>query len=79
MEAIILAGGMGTRLRPVVSDIPKPMAPVCGRPFLEYLLDQLRAYGVERAVLATGYRHEVVEAYFRSERDGMTFSYSLET
>ena len=55
-EAIILAGGRGTRLRSVVADIPKPMADVNGRPFLAYLLDDLAAQGVRRCVLAVGYK-----------------------
>lgn len=79
MEAVILAGGLGTRLRPVVSEIPKPMAPVCGRPFLTYILDQLRVHGVGKAVLATGYRHEVVEAYFGPSSGEMSLAYSVET
>ena len=54
MEAIVLAGGFGTRLAQVVKDVPKPMAPVCGRPFLEYLLDWLTGQGVDRIVLAVG-------------------------
>jgi D-glycero-alpha-D-manno-heptose 1-phosphate guanylyltransferase len=78
-EAIILAGGLGTRLRPVVRDIPKPMAPICGRPFLAYLLEQLRTYGVERTVLAVGYRHEVVDEYFSSRENAMPLAYSVET
>jgi len=48
-EAIVLAGGLGTRLRSVVGDLPKPMALVCGKPFLEILLGQLARQGVERA------------------------------
>ena len=79
IEAIVLAGGMGTRLRPVVADIPKPMAPVCGRPFLTYVLGQLQSHGVQRAVLATGYRHEVVADYFGSSYAGMALSYAVET
>ena len=63
-EAIILAGGFGTRLRHVVSDVPKPMAPVCGRPFLQYILDDLINKGVGRAVLAVGYRADVIEGFF---------------
>ncbi len=57
-EAIILAGGFGTRLQSVVSDVPKPMAPVAGRPFLTYLLDRLQKQGYTHVVLATGYLHE---------------------
>jgi D-glycero-alpha-D-manno-heptose 1-phosphate guanylyltransferase len=62
-EAIVLAGGMGTRLRPVVSDIPKCMAPVAERPFLHYLLTALEFAGFDRIILSLGYRHEVVEEY----------------
>ncbi|MDR1632009.1 MAG: nucleotidyltransferase family protein [Dysgonamonadaceae bacterium] len=62
-EAIILAGGMGTRLRPVVSDIPKCMAPVAGRPFLHYLLTALESAGFDHIILSLGYKHEVVEEY----------------
>ena len=60
-EAIILAGGFGTRLRSVVSDVPKPMAPVAGKPFLAYVLDRLKGQGYSHIVLATGYLHEKVE------------------
>lgn len=78
MEAIVLAGGMGTRLRPVVAEIPKPMAPVCGRPFLAYILGQLQSHGVQRTVLATGYRHEVVTDYFGTSYGDMALAYSVE-
>ena len=57
-EAIILAGGFGTRLSHVVSDVPKPMAPVYGKPFLTYLIDRLIEAGIRRVILATGYKHE---------------------
>ena len=55
MEAIILAGGLGTRLRSVVSDVPKPMAPVAGRPFLEHLMRPWTTRGVRRFILSVGY------------------------
>lgn len=64
MEAIVLAGGLGTRLRAAVPDLPKPMAPVAGRPFLERLLDYWIAQGVTRFILSTGYRHETLAAHF---------------
>jgi len=64
LEALILAGGRGTRLRSVVKDRPKPMASVSGRPFLEWLLLSLRAQGVYRVILCTGHMGEMVEAYF---------------
>lgn len=77
-EAIILAGGFGTRLRSVVSDVPKPMAPVAGRPFLCHLLDSLKKEGYGHVVLATGYLHEKVEDYFGSEYNGLKIDYAVE-
>ncbi|MBE1237878.1 NTP transferase domain-containing protein [Phaeovibrio sulfidiphilus] len=59
-EAIILVGGFGVRLKPVVSDVPKPLAPVAGRPFLCWLLDTLARQGVERVILASGYMADVL-------------------
>lgn len=64
LEAMILIGGKGTRLGSVVSDRPKPMAEVTGRPFVEWLLLALRAQGIRRIIFNTGYMSEVVEAYF---------------
>src|SRR4051812_2763939 len=58
LAAVVLAGGMGTRLRPVVADRPKVLAPVAGRPFLTYLLDQIADAGIQRVVLSTGYLAE---------------------
>lgn len=77
-EAIILAGGFGTRLRSVVSDVPKPMAPVAGRPFLDYVLDRLKGQGYSHVVLATGYLHEKVEEYFGNEFNGLDIDYARE-
>ena len=77
-EAIILAGGFGTRLRSVVSDVPKPMAPVAGRPFLTYLLDRLQKQGYTHVVLATGYLHEKVEEFFGHEYRGISIDYARE-
>jgi D-glycero-alpha-D-manno-heptose 1-phosphate guanylyltransferase len=64
MEAIILAGGLGTRLRQTVPDVPKPMAPIRGRPFLEYQIAYWANQGIERFVLSVGYRHEIIEQHF---------------
>ena len=77
-EAIILAGGFGTRLRSVVSDLPKPMAPVAGRPFLSYLLDDLARQGYRHVVLATGYMHERVEEHYGHEYRGIALDYARE-
>jgi D-glycero-alpha-D-manno-heptose 1-phosphate guanylyltransferase len=78
LEAIILAGGFGTRLQKVVRDVPKPLAPVAGRPFLAYLLDSLSHAGVKRAVLATGYLSEQIEAAMGHAWRGMALAYSVE-
>lgn len=79
MEAIVLAGGFGTRLRHVVSDVPKPMAPVAGRPFLEHLLDYLHDFGYSHVVLSTGYMAEKIEAHLGDTYRGMRLSYAVET
>ena len=78
-EAIILAGGFGTRLRTVVSDVPKPMAPVAGRPFLSYLLDDLSRQSYRHVVLATGYMHDKVEEYFGGHYRNIAIDYAQET
>ena len=77
-EAIVLAGGFGTRLAHIVSDVPKPMAPVCGRPFLRFILDDLQKKGVERIILATGYKRECIEEFFGTHYRGMEIVYSPE-
>jgi D-glycero-alpha-D-manno-heptose 1-phosphate guanylyltransferase len=64
-EAIILAGGLGTRLREAVPDLPKCMAPVAGRPFLSHVIDYLRMQGIERFVFSLGYRAEAIERYLQ--------------
>jgi len=79
MTAIVLAGGLGTRLRGVLPDLPKPLAPVNGRPFLAYVLDWLRAQGECSAVLAVSYLHERIEAFAGTDWQGMAVRYSVET
>jgi len=78
MDAIVLAGGLGTRLRGVVDDVPKPMAPVQGRPFLALVLDQLVGAGFNTAILAVGYRHEAIDSYFGKDYRGLALRYSVE-
>jgi NDP-sugar pyrophosphorylase family protein len=79
IPALILAGGAGTRLRAVVSDRPKPMAPVAGRPFLELQVAWLARQGVRRVVLCTGYLHEHVRSHFGDGRAfGVHVEYSVE-
>ena len=64
IEAIIIAGGEGRRLQSVVSDVPKPMAKVGGRPFLEYLVSQLKAAGVTRIVMSVSHKAHVIKDHF---------------
>ncbi|MCF8225213.1 MAG: nucleotidyltransferase family protein [Bacteroidales bacterium] len=77
-EAIILAGGFGTRLQSVVTGVPKPMAPVRNKPFLEYLLNHLIDYGIEHVVLSVGYKAEMIQSYFGKKFHSMDISYALE-
>ncbi len=78
MEAIVLAGGFGTRLAHIVKDVPKPMAPINGKPFLWYMFKYLRNNGVNRVILATGYMHNVIENYFGNNFMGIEIVYSQE-
>jgi len=78
-EAIILAGGLGTRLRPVVGDRPKPLAEIAGRPFLELLFERLIAAGYGAATLSVGYRAGQIEARFGDRFGPLALRYALET
>ena len=78
-EAIVLAGGFGTRLRGIVDDVPKPLAPVAGRPFLGWLLDRLAASGMRRCILATGSLSDVIERRIGAQWQGMQVVYSVES
>jgi D-glycero-alpha-D-manno-heptose 1-phosphate guanylyltransferase len=79
VPALILAGGLGTRLKGVVTGIPKVLAPVRGRPFLSYLLHQLRAAGVREVVLCTGYRADQVFETFGNRHEDLSLRYSSES
>jgi D-glycero-alpha-D-manno-heptose 1-phosphate guanylyltransferase len=81
MEAIVLAGGLGTRLRSVVTDVPKPMAPVANRPFLDYILYYLKSQGIKRVVLGVGYKWEIIRDYYDGNNSafGLELDYSIET
>ena len=79
MEAIILAGGEGTRLKNVVRDVPKPMAPIGGKPFLEYLVLQLIRWNVRDIILSVGYKLESIQNYFADgKRWNVRIRYSVE-
>lgn len=77
--AVILAGGLGKRLRSVVDDRPKPMADVAGRPFLEHLLNYWIKQGVERFVLSVGYKKTVIQDHFGTSYKGISIAYVQET
>jgi D-glycero-alpha-D-manno-heptose 1-phosphate guanylyltransferase len=78
MEAIVLAGGLGTRLASRLNGVPKPMAPVAGRPFLEFLLTQLDRAGCTHALLSVGHLHSVIESHFGNSFLGLRLGYIVE-
>lgn len=78
-EAIILAGGFGTRLKGIVSDLPKPMAPVNGKPFLEYLLSYLDNQGITHVILSIGYKSETITDHFGKRYKNISIDYALES
>lgn len=78
-SAIVLAGGLGTRLRSAVPDLPKPMAPVAGRPFLAHLMDHWIGQGIRHFVLSVGYRHEAISGHFGDRYRGAVLDYAVET
>jgi D-glycero-alpha-D-manno-heptose 1-phosphate guanylyltransferase len=78
MEAILLAGGLGTRLATRLNGVPKPMAPIAGRPFLAILLNQLERAGCERVLLSVGHLHTVIMDCFGESFHGMRLDYVIE-
>src|SRR5687768_5011676 len=77
-EAIILAGGLGTRLRGVIGEIPKCMAPVAGKPFLHYILQYLTGQDISRVVLSLGYKSEVVIRWIKQEKRPLDIDWVIE-
>lgn len=79
MEAIILAGGKGTRLRPYTTTLPKPLMPVGERPILEILIGQLREAGVSRITIAVNHMADLIMAFFgNGQKVGVPIAYSME-
>jgi D-glycero-alpha-D-manno-heptose 1-phosphate guanylyltransferase len=78
LEAIVLAGGFGTRIQSVVSDVPKPMAPVAGNPFLYYILQSLVKQDIDRIILAVGYKKDSIINHFGNRFENIEILYSLE-
>jgi D-glycero-alpha-D-manno-heptose 1-phosphate guanylyltransferase len=78
IPAIVLAGGLGTRLRDVVKELPKPMAPVNGKPFLHYLFLYLKQQRVSNVILSVGYKAEAIRSYFGDYYNGISILYMEE-
>lgn len=79
MQAVILAGGFGTRLRPVIQNLPKPLAPVNGKPFLEYLIVNLKKMGFSRFIFCVYYLAEKLQEHFGDGAGyGVSIEYSME-
>jgi len=76
--AIVLAGGLGTRLRAVINDLPKPMAPVNSKPFLHYIFQYLKSEQIKDVILSVGYKHEVIKDFFGEKYLGIGIRYSVE-
>ena len=75
---IILAGGFGTRLSTVVKDVPKPMAPINGKPFLHYIFKELQHQKIKQIVLSVGHLKEVIQDYFQDSYLGISIQYAIE-
>ncbi|EAJ8122772.1 D-glycero-D-manno-heptose 1-phosphate guanosyltransferase, partial [Campylobacter jejuni] len=78
MQAIILCGGLGTRLKSVIKDVPKPMALINDKPFLEFIFEYLKKQGIKEVILAVSYKYEVIQEYFKDEFLDIKIKYSIE-
>lgn len=79
MQAVILAGGLGTRLRPMTYDIPKPMIPINGKPYLEYQIEYLRDQGVRDVLILVGYLgNQIIDHFGNGAKIGVNINYSKE-
>ena len=80
MQAVILAGGLGRRLRPLTEDLPKPMVSIQGKPFLQYQLELIKSWGITQVLLLVGYLGEKIRGYFADgKKFGLRISYSCES
>ena len=77
-EAVILAGGLGTRLRSVVADVPKCMAPVNGKPFLSFVIDHLQRQGIERFIFSLGYKSGMITDFLKKDFPSLRYALSIE-
>ena len=76
--AIILAGGMGTRLKTIISDLPKPMAPIMNVPFLTYQLNYLKHFGIKKVIFSVGFLSEKIIAHYNQSFENINIEYSIE-
>lgn len=77
-EAVVLAGGFGTRLKSVIAEVPKPMALINGRPFLEYQLSYLKKHGIQKIIFSVGYKHEFIVNHFGNKFNDLEIVYAFE-
>src|SRR4051794_41785276 len=79
MKAVVMAGGEGTRLRPLTSNQPKPMVPIVGKPCMEHILELLRAHGFEDVIVTVAFLPQAIRSYFGTgESLGLNIEYSVE-
>ena len=78
MDSIILAGGFGKRLKPEIKDIPKPLAPINGRPFLDYLFEYLMCHGMHSVILSVFFKHELIKENYNEKYKSIDISYSID-
>lgn len=78
IDVVVLCGGLGTRLKGVVDDRPKPMVEIKGRPFLDILVDYISRYGFKRFILCTGYKSSFIEQYYQDKSNGLIFLFAVE-
>ncbi|MCD6578906.1 nucleotidyltransferase family protein [bacterium] len=78
IDVVILCGGYGKRLQRVVKDIPKPMAKIKHRPFLDILIDFIASFGFKHFILCTGYKADIIEKYYRHKNSNLTIEFSKE-
>ncbi len=78
-EAIILAGGLGTRLKETIPDMPKPMAPIGGKPFLWYVMEYLHQSGIRKVIMSVGHKHETIVSHFGNRYKETKIDYAIET
>jgi NDP-sugar pyrophosphorylase family protein len=79
MDVILLCGGKGERLRPILADEPKPLAKINGRPFLDILIDYLKGLGFMRFILCTGYRGDLIKQHYKQKKESSEIMFSQET